>query len=1492
MPSALAVSGKPYVQAISPKTGSNAGGTRITVQGAGFEDSNDLKCRFARVEPDSEMVVEKYTAGTYISSTTMSCESPSWDETPCPYCNTDSDGSLCSTTCANRYPWTTKDAHANVLRDDGHLHYTATTNHHTNQGLGGAVGKYPCQTCANEYDSHLNPHGTFPIGWMNTQDGNSDRPYSQQTATKFFGHTGSKYLRSNNKYTNLEFGPGQIIKLEAQFFTVVEITPCEGRGCWCEGKWGTSALAANNTGSDISTYPVGVDSSTLVNSAMYDYDVKPAYYDGHAPPVCNPDPSPPPLTQPDGSTAPNDNDGSWKVGSKIVLDQPVYKVSGTPNERFFTNDVYVSTKSPCVGCACDKGCQLTVSVTNDGRTYSGSGTNGKAWQGSVGRFSAKHVVPEVSHIEFAGLAGQRDSTRMMVPPTGGTIVDVHGKNFQDSPLTQCYFNTVRIMVPAQYISETLVQCQVPSFVARRQDHAAVIFNSNDNQCADAVNGQRQFANDIHDDTGVDRLYDTECTNSVQNGAAKLMLGSPSSFESSYSFSNIQVTNNGKHQDLSVVTPKRADGAAKHLEDEGSPYRSTCEQLEYPSSLDDSAVRPGHEQSSPCFGAHLASESQGNDVQIKYHTCYDALTAGSNNDQDYYGTHAVGMDQIVNSTMSVGQVFQIAADAAGPLMAVDLHLIKTKPSTNVLKCSDTDDCAEVARQSTTLEVTVSAGGFAGKGQVLATEWIKIQSIKAGTEVYTVYFTKNPYLLAYYDKAATAGFNGGRAFAGNYFLTVSYISGPETVSVAMSSQSATRGYYFDKTNNNTVPVHTNYGFRAKFHTCDGCRWKYQSLQTAEKLGYQVGRITGRQNRSDTYLSTYPSVRCKSTMSQSMGRSYQNQAFSTAEGLPRINSAEDPIGFTADECGTPTYREQMAQAVRPLENIVVTKMRTKLATAYSDPATATHDDRTASGDFKSADGASVSVYVTEHGKLGEYVCQAFSGATETSDVGWKNAYSGNGALTNAQSFGATASGSDLLQGCGVGNKDCMHCDTNNDGDNQELCFIGAICNKSLANTAINGGCGTGGRCAMARVVANGHELRQHADGSGPFTSPCGENIDCDNTQQTQVQHSLHLAQATVAAEQKDVVWEFKYPVKLAKHTTYYVNMAVDEGITLSDSVNWFAGSSAVTPQQDQNGRFVFLGSYRRTNVVVDDEMKFTWIKNGNSKFDLELMRCVSTHASIDSMSTSGEGTGTCAARSSPRGGIQGATITVRGQNFIPSEHLGIMFLKADGSPGPKVSCRTTNYEYTEMQCEGAPAFNPFDGEDCSVPGSCQGVHVVATNDGVNYGAQYFSPKFHEPYEHCTVARSPSLGCDAVPVSINGTHHAEDHFVQDVGVNLLKYCFSDIYVSTSGNDYSGDGSRSRPFNTIQRAVVAANEYDSIVLIPGTYHGNGNRGIRHMGKKLEIYPDQTGTNNNVETVIDCEHQPTGFVINNNKDSTSPHAGFIDFTYIKTKNCEALSYHF
>merc|ERR1711959_805924 len=113
--------------------------------------------------------------------------------------------------------------------------------------------------------------------------------------------------------------------------------------------------------------------------------------------------------------------------------------------------------------------------------------------------------------------------------------------------------------------------------------------------------------------------------------------------------------------------------------------------------------------------------------------------------------------------------------------------------------------------------------------------------------------------------------------------------------------------------------------------------------------------------------------------------------------------------------------------------------------------------------------------------------------------------------------------------------------------------------------------------------------------------------------------------------IVWEFENPVVLDKHTTYYVNFAIDETISNSDSVYWYGGAPVAPPNreqyiqtlngEDQFSRHQFLCAYKRTNVVVDGMMKFVRLHIPNYFFNLEILRCVTVLPMIESFSTSGE-------------------------------------------------------------------------------------------------------------------------------------------------------------------------------------------------------------------------------------------------------------------------------
>merc|ERR1740117_1800200 len=168
---------------------------------------------------------------------------------------------------------------------------------------------------------------------------------------------------------------------------------------------------------------------------------------------------------------------------------------------------------PNVDCKGVDGCKLTMTVSNNGRQFSGSGTNGKMWTGSGAAWTAKYVVPVVSQVHVVGLGGKRDSTRIIVPQTGGTRLRLKGEGFQKSSTLRCYFDQLRIMVKAEFIDSETVECSTVQFVSRQND--LIASRLNDNTCYDATTGATFFAPDLADNTASNRLFDSTCTDSKQ-----------------------------------------------------------------------------------------------------------------------------------------------------------------------------------------------------------------------------------------------------------------------------------------------------------------------------------------------------------------------------------------------------------------------------------------------------------------------------------------------------------------------------------------------------------------------------------------------------------------------------------------------------------------------------------------------------------------------------------------------------------------------------------------------------------------------------------------------------------------------------------------------------------------------------------------------------------------------------------------------------------------
>jgi hypothetical protein len=538
------------------------------------------------------------------------------------------------------------------------------------------------------------------------------------------------------------------------------------------------------------------------------------------------------------------------------------------------------------------------------------------------------------------------------------------------------------------------------------------------------------------------------------------------------------------------------------------------------------------------------------------------------------------------------------------------------------------------------------------------------------------------------------------------------------------------------------------------------------------------------------------------------------------------------------------------------------------------------------QSNDQSYVSIWITQHGKYGEYVCSVFGG----------------------------------LQMMSV-------CDVSMNGNFNETCALGTVCNP---NFGLNGGCGDRGKCSLATTVMHSHNLRPE---SGGLAGPCGNSEICSMTQSLAPDH-----QKVLKGKDGWIEFEFKTPVAIEKHTTYFINTAVIGNTDVSKQVVWYSGAAwgdgGATARLTNNPNSKPPGAPANIEIPSDelraaykrDKDTWTWSRQVNRVFATKFTRCVSSAAQTLGFVTSGEKTGCCSARVSPQGGDKGAVVTITGRNFFPSDRLRCIFRKEDGTGGKIVNAEVQDYSYTTIKCK-APTFDPHSDahRDCSNPALCQGTVVQVTNDEYTVGPQYMGPKW--AHDGCSVINpTPPSGIAGASIApwrpqLNcppGASSSSLSRLAYLGQNPLKILFSEIFVAPTGSDTVGDGTHARPYATIQRGLDAANEYDQIVLMQGVYTGLGNRGLRHHGKKLQMMAyvstdrylrqmtaaqarahlesgsykmkeqEYGSDKNTLTTIIDCEHSPDGFILNNNKDSDSPYAGYIDTQDIVTKNCENL----
>lgn len=99
-------------------------------------------------------------------------------------------------------------------------------------------------------------------------------------------------------------------------------------------------------------------------------------------------------------------------------------------------------------------------------------------------------------------------------------------------------------------------------------------------------------------------------------------------------------------------------------------------------------------------------------------------------------------------------------------------------------------------------------------------------------------------------------------------------------------------------------------------------------------------------------------------------------------------------------------------------------------------------------------------------------------------------------------------------------------------------------------------------------------------------------------------------------------------------------------------------------------------------------------------------------------------------------------------------------------------------------------------------------------------------------------------------------------------------VYVSTAGNDATGDGSADYPFQSIQKAIDTAADPGGVVMVlPGTYAGQGNYALEYYGKAITVRSiDPHDPNVVAATIIDCDWD-VGFYFYDEEGTDSVLAG-------------------
>ncbi len=117
------------------------------------------------------------------------------------------------------------------------------------------------------------------------------------------------------------------------------------------------------------------------------------------------------------------------------------------------------------------------------------------------------------------------------------------------------------------------------------------------------------------------------------------------------------------------------------------------------------------------------------------------------------------------------------------------------------------------------------------------------------------------------------------------------------------------------------------------------------------------------------------------------------------------------------------------------------------------------------------------------------------------------------------------------------------------------------------------------------------------------------------------------------------------------------------------------------------------------------------------------------------------------------------------------------------------------------------------------------------------------------------------------------------------LKVCNDSIFVDTSGSDLTGDGSKLKPFKTIQIGVDNASNGQCVIINNGIFKGNGNTNINPNGKSIVIQ----SKNGAGYTHINGENKQRGFLLNSGESQTTIIRGFTLINCVPPSNTPSRS---